>query len=87
MPLSLCAYRQDCYPATLFRLPLRTPAQAACSEICSRVYDDAEMKVPYFVDAILPFDVPPVKLRHCRLGAKKSNWPHGHPHIGAYRVS
>lgn len=36
--------RQDSYPATLFRLPLRTRSQAIRSEICQKHYDDAEMK-------------------------------------------
>ena len=36
--------RHDFYAATLFRLPLRTRAQAQRSEICQKHYDDAEMK-------------------------------------------
>jgi len=36
--------RQEFYPGTLFRLPLRTRSQAARSEICQKHYDDAEVK-------------------------------------------
>ena len=36
--------RQEFYAGTLFRLPLRTRAQALRSEICQKHYDDAEMK-------------------------------------------
>ena len=35
---------QDVYNGTLFRLPLRTKAQAVKSEICKRHYDDSEVK-------------------------------------------
>ncbi|KAK2153631.1 hypothetical protein LSH36_291g08049 [Paralvinella palmiformis] len=35
---------QDVYNGTLFRLPLRTKAQAVKSEICQRHYDDSEVK-------------------------------------------
>jgi len=34
----------DSYNGTLFRLPLRTPTQAACSEICSRSYTDHDVR-------------------------------------------
>jgi len=37
--------RHDFYAATLFRLPLRTRAQAQRSEICQKHYDDAEMRL------------------------------------------
>jgi len=34
----------DSYEGTLFRLPLRTATQAACSEICSRPYTDRDVR-------------------------------------------
>jgi len=36
--------KQESYPGTLFRLPLRTRIQAAHSEICQKHYDDAEVR-------------------------------------------
>lgn len=36
--------KQESYPATLFRLPLRTKTQALKSEICQKHYDDTEVK-------------------------------------------